>query len=152
MRQQTDYKKLIGKKDNTYYFLDYVFEDGAFKGATWTTMERLTVEEMNRRVEEYDREDLRKWAVQSNQTRLWLYDWEDSMSDEEKIEIVRDNSYFNEYGEGGVLGEMLGEWYSDCVGGGRRFRLEMCDPSRWDELYAPELLDVIKERESNANI
>ena len=146
---RTNYNKIIGKKWDAYYFLDDTFKySDNSKWATVTTMERLTPDEMEKRIDEHDRKEDRKNAVQKNWTTKGLYDYVDDMDDEEKQNEVRDSSYCYIYGEGWTLGEMLGEGYSDCVWGWRCFDLEMCDPSRRDELYNPELLDVIREAET----
>ena len=147
----TNYNKIIGKKWDTYYFLDDTFKHSdTFKWATGTKMERLTPDEMEKKIDEYDWEELRKGAVQSNWTTQGLDDRVDDMDDEKKQNTVRDDSYANTYGEGWTLGEMLGEWFSDCTWGGRCFDLDMCDQSRRDKIYNPELLDVIREYETSA--
>ena len=55
---------------------------------------------MEKRIDEYDWEELRKGAVQSNWTTQGLDDRVDDMDDEKKQNTVRDDSYANTYGEG----------------------------------------------------
>lgn len=49
MRKQTDYNKIVGIKDGAVYVLNYVFENGDFKGATGFTMRPISQDYIDQR-------------------------------------------------------------------------------------------------------
>jgi len=149
MRKEIKYGILIGRIDNEYYFLDYLFfETKKFKGATGSVMSPMDEDEYNERVESYfDPENMRefwKGAIEDGQTEDGLDDWIEFVRNTDGEEGVIDRSHSSSYGE--ELKEKLGEekaFEIECVGGGRCFKEDM----QWDEIYDKELWEKIKEYE-----
>ena len=143
-----NYNKLIGRIGSKYYFLDYLFKDGDFKGATGSVMHPMTKRQYNERVNSYfDPENMREFwmqAVKANSTELGLNDWIQKVKDIDGEEGVIDRSDKN-YKE--VLQRMLGDsaFEVECVGGGRCFDKKM----KWDRLFSEILWEEIQEYETN---
>lgn len=148
-RKQRDYKKLIGRIGNEYYFLDYIFYNGKdFKGATGSIMSPLTEEEYLERVDNYfDYDNMREFwqqAVEAKRTDLGLDDWIEMVKDTDGENGVIDDSHENTYGE--ALKEKLGEekaFRIECIGGGRCFDKNQ----KWDEIFDKKLLKLILKSE-----
>jgi len=149
-RQETPYNKLIGRIGDEYYFLDYTFEHSDnFKGATGSVLTPLTEEECQERNDQAseDSEMVEFWkqAVEADRTTDSFQDWLEMVKEEEGEEAGLDDSYRAEYMP--ILQELLGEdevYTTDCTGGGRCFNPKM----EWDELYNPELWEIIKKAET----
>ena len=160
-RTEIKVNKLLGIKNNTYYFVDGLFqyepEDKTqpitFKGCTLSYMEGMTGEQMQEKIDDYDRKDLRQMNVAGNQTTQWLDEWIDDMSDEEKQGIVRDESYEDEYLEQmqAIDPEIM---YTDCTGWGRGREPDMANADYRDEIdgkstFDPELAKLCQDAEAN---
>lgn len=143
-RQQTDYNKLVGVIDGDYYFLDYTFDHGDFKGATATVLRPVPKDEWEDRNDPDNlREEYREhWqsAVERGDTDEGLEDW---------MEYNDAAPYFDDSGSQhwDTLRELgiSEEEYPviECVGGGRSFSKNM----KFDKVYAPELVKVIDQFE-----
>jgi hypothetical protein len=86
-----------------------------------------------------------KQAVEANRTQESFVDWLEIVKDEQGEDAGLDDSNRNEYMP--ILQELLGEdqvYTTNCTGGGRYFDKNM----KWDELYAPELWELIKQAEN----
>ena len=148
-RTQTTYQKLIGRIDNEYYFLDYVFETDAYKGAVASVLSPVSFEEMEYRRENFDEDgELWKDAVANDRTELGHKEWAAHVLRLDGDDAVIDLSYFSTYGEE-LLQRLDPEHevyeYTEGVGGGRSFRPDM----KWDELYEPELWQIIQQYETS---
>lgn len=148
MRKQINYDTLIGRQGYDYIFLDYVFNHGdGFKGATGTRMELVSKDEYDNAMEDTDRwEERWRDAVAAKQTEQGLEDWVEELSTKEKEEWLWDNSYGDELRDQiRALGYTEEEYpIIACTGGGRCFSVA----DTWDELYEPELWELIKEYET----
>ena len=152
-RTEIKINKLLGIKDGTFYFVDGVFQyetEGqpiTFKGATFSYMEGLTEEQMYEKIRDYDRKELRQMAVADNLTEYSLDEWTDDMSEEEKQNIVRDDSYESEYLEQmqAINTEIV---YTDCVGGGRSRDPEMINADYRDSNFDAELAKMVQDAET----
>lgn len=150
-RTQQNYNKLIGRIENEYYFLDYIFYDGKdFKGATGSVMSPLTEDEYDERVDDYfSYENMREFwqqAVKAKRTDLGLDEWIEEVKNTDGENGVIDDSYSASYGE--ILKEKLGNekaFMIECVGGGRCFDKKM----KWDELFSKTLWEAIKKSETD---
>lgn len=137
-KQETKYGKLIGRQGDEYYYLDYTFEDGTFKGAVGSIMRPVTIEEAEDRRENFD-DDGERWqmAVDAGATELGKKEWKEMVLDIDGDEAVFDQSYY-EYGED-LLNRIdpKREIYElvECRGGGRCFYFD----TKWDELFDPAL-------------
>ena len=146
--EETKYNKLIGKIGDEYYFLDHTFNHADnFKGAVGSTMQPLTEEEYNERVDNYfDVDNIREFwqqAVEADKTDMGLDEWIEFVRNTDGEENVIDRSYPN-YGE--QLKKLLGEevFEVECTGGGRCFEKKM----KWDKLFDEKLWEEIKKFES----
>lgn len=143
-RKQTDYYELIGRIDEDYYFLDYIFEDGDFKGATATVVRPVPKDETE------DKDLLRSWAdelwrmaVAENNTDMGLDDWM------EYNDITAEQMFDTDMK--GVIWDKMRELYPDedetplfeYIGGGRSFSKGM----KWDEVFNQKLLNIIEDIE-----
>ena len=152
--QTTDYNKnikrakvnlLVGKIDNQYYFCDDIFtnKDGS-KGATATVLEPITQDEVNARWDLENQRELGEEAVKANMTDEGLEDWVNYVKSVDGEESVLDSSGSEYYPQLRDLGISEEEYpFFDCTGGGRSFSKDMV----WDELYNPEVWELIKQYE-----
>ena len=149
MRDQTTYGKLVGRVENEYYYLEYVFQDDTFKGAVGAILIPVSFAEMEERRTIFDDDgELWRAAVEAQQTELSHKDWRDRVLAIDGDDAVIDLSWFCDYGE--ALLERLDPKhevyeYTEGIGGGRCFHLDMV----WDELYAPDLWEIIKQYETS---
>jgi hypothetical protein len=143
-RKQTDYYELVGRIDEDYYFCDYIFEDGDFKGATATVVRPVFSGEYN------DEDRLREWAdelwrgaVANEDTDLGLDEWIDY------ADITSESMFDTDIK--GVIYDKMRELYPDedetpvfeCIGGGRSFSKDM----KFDEVFNDSLLKKINKVE-----
>ena len=146
-RKQTDYKKLVGRTGDEYFFIDYSFEHSEdFKGTTGSVMRPVSRQEYEDRTSE---ENMRDYLKDSWQAAVESGRYEESLDDYlEEIEPdeMFDQSY-PEYAE--QLREKFPEFTEEdypiieCIGGGRCFSKGM----KFDEVYSPELVKVINKFE-----
>ena len=153
-REQTDYNKLIGRVGDEYIFLSYVFQHSdSFKGATGNSLRPISQTEYEERTDpeaiEEAYEDLWREAVRADRTTLGLTEWvkECIASDGEDV-YAFDTSYW-ESDMWTQIREKTGQTEEEypvyeCIGGGRMFTENI----KWDELYEPELWNIIKEYEN----
>ena len=146
MKNQTDYGKLIGRKGNEYYFLDYTFEDRDFKGAVGSVMVPVTKEEAEERRDDWDSDgEMWRMAVEAEMTTMGMDEWHEFVLAMDGENHMFDESYCSTYGE-----ELLAFLDSEenelveCVGGGRCFYADR----EFDEIYEPDLWELIKKYES----
>ena len=145
-RTQTNYDKLIGRKGEEYYYLDYVFTHRQdFKGATGSIMRPVTEAEAEERRDDWDSDgEMWRQAVAGESTTLSQEEWQQQALAIDGDDLVFDLSYCCTHGED--LLERLGrDEYElvECLGGGRCFYTDI----EWDELFEPELWELIKEYE-----
>lgn len=146
--KRTEYNKLIGRIGEKYYFLDDIFQyDDNFKGATGSVLIPLTEEECQEINEQANDDseltDFWKQAVEADRTTDSLEDWCEQVRDEQGEDAGLDPSYRAKYMQ--ILQKIKPDTYTtDCVGGGRCFDIDM----EWDEIYNPELWELIKQAES----
>ena len=154
MENQTQYNKLIGRIENTYYYLEYIFETSSifetfpnFKGAVGLGFIPLTLEEVESRRDNWDEDNyLWKCAVENNNTTLGAEEWHEYILNTDGNDAIFNLSY---YDVGMELTQKLsrcGLQYelSECVSSGRCFDKDM----KWDKLFNPELWKKIQEAES----
>jgi hypothetical protein len=130
-RKEKKYFKPVGIKDGSIYFLDYIFEDGDFKGAVGTVLDPITPEYIenitNEDWVEYSR-DLWKSAVETNSTEDSLEDYAKLIENDSEISGLlypgHDNSYSELYDEAKKHFDYEIETFN-CCGGGRCFSLEL---------------------------
>lgn len=151
MKEQTNYNKLVARKDDLYYFCDYIFSDGAtFRGATATVLRPIPNDEYKERT---DRDSLidsleEAWkdAVQSGCTTWGLEAWADEAIniDGEEHCAGMDPSGEHLYPQMRALGLSEEDYPAiECMGGGRSFSHD----DEFDEIYDPELWAKIQEVE-----
>lgn len=148
-----DYNRLVGRIDDEYFYLRYVFNDGkGFRGATGTALSPVTMHDAEIRREDFDQDnELWKQAVANNETTLSADDWHDTY-DGDVDECVFDLSH-RELAED--LINILAEEYkqenkrfdielAECIESGRCFTENM----KWDKLYNRNLWAIIGQYES----
>lgn len=138
--------KLIGRIGDSYYYLQELFEHkGQSKGAIGSIMMPVSINEASNRRDTWDEcNELWKAAVVANRTDLGADAWHEMVMSQGGDDIVFDLSYPD-------LADDLLRFLNDptvelceCVGGGRCFDLSL----EWDDLYEPELWNLIKKFES----
>ena len=151
-RKEKKYFKPVGIKDGSIYFLDYIFEDGDFKGAVGTVLDPITPEYIenitNEDWVEYSR-DLWKSAVETNSTEDSLEDYAKLIENDSEISGLlypgHDNSYSELYDEAKKHFDYEIETFN-CCGGGRCFDLELLNS--FDKVINQDLIDLIKSYET----
>jgi hypothetical protein len=151
-RKEKKYFKPVGIKDGSIYFLDYIFEDGDFKGAVGTVLDPITPEYIenitNEDWVEYSR-DLWKSAVETNSTEDSLEDYAKLIENDSEISGLlypgHDNSYSELYDEAKKHFDYEIETFN-CCGGGRCFGLELLNS--FDTIINQNLIDLIKSYET----
>lgn len=151
-RKEKKYFKPVGIKDGSIYFLDYIFEDGDFKGAVGTVLDPITPEYIenitNEDWVEYSR-DLWKSAVETNSTEDSLEDYAKLIENDSEISGLlypgHDNSYSKLYDEAKKHFDYEIETFN-CCGGGRCFDLELLNS--FDKVINQDLIDLIKSYET----
>ena len=151
-RKEKKYFKPVGIKDGSIYFLDYIFEDGDFKGAVGTVLDPITPEYIenitNEDWVEYSR-DLWKSAVETNSTEDSLEDYAKLIENDSEISGLlypgHDNSYSELYDEAKKHFDYEIETFN-CCGGGRCFSFELLNS--FDTVINQNLIDLIKSYET----
>ena len=146
IKQEQKIGKLVGRKGNEFYYCDYIFEHGTFKGVVGSVMTPIGSEEAKDRRENWDEDgELWRQAVQEGATELGINAWHKMVLDTAGDDVVFDLSYADTYGND--LLEFLNNVefeLVECIGGGRCFYTDM----KWDELYDKELWEHIKQAET----
>lgn len=156
-RVQYDFDSLLGRRDRTYVFVDYLFEKrpSGLHGAVGTRMSPVHVDEAERQEERYrDYEDspVRYLYEEIDPVQSWDQ-WIESQFQHEGLRIIYDNSYEYKYGE--VVKDKakkeLGISEKDiaiveCTGGGRMFNEVKRD---FDVVYDDELFRLVKQAEES---
>ena len=151
-RKEKKYFKPVGIKDGSIYFLDYIFEDGDFKGAVGTVLDPITknyIENItNEDWIEYSREI---WveAVKSGSTEQSLEDYAESIKNESEnqgqLYPGHDDSYTELHDEAKKYFDNDVETFN-CCGGGRCFDLDLLNS--FDKVINQDLIDLIKSYET----
>lgn len=152
-RYEQKYNKLIGRQGDEYIFLDYLFKQGTFHGATGTRMRPISQGEHSERTDPdniKDRyEDIWREVVSSGKTTEGLDEWVDMCI---RIDGVNHMAYDTSYWMSEMWGQLreIGiteEEYPviECTGGGRCFDIDM----QWDELYDEKLWKLIQKYEDH---
>lgn len=158
MKTETKYMQLVGKINEKYYVLDYIFsyDEDDFKGATGYIFVPVTKEQqkeaMTREAVKERFEDLWRDAVHSGATEQELDTYIDEIYYNISIDDMFDTSEFS-------TGETIAQVYNselpeniledqkaefcECVGAGRIFSHNM----KFDKVYNQELLDEINKFE-----
>ncbi len=152
-REEIKYNKLIGRQDDEFVFLDYVFRhsDG-FHGATGTRMRPISKSEYEDRT---DRDNLKEYyediwrdMVSNRKTDEGLEDWIETVI---RIDGVEETAFDTSYWNSPMWDAIRKKGYPEdeypvfeCSGGGRCFDKKM----KWDEVYEPELWKLIQEYEA----
>ena len=147
-RTSTKYGKLVGRKDDEFYFLDDIFNYGdGFKGATGTRLRLVPQEEYAERTSQESKEEYARgfWqtAVADGKTDDGLTDWMEynDIGDD----FMFDLSYAEYWPQLRTVGYSEEEYpIIECTGGGRCFDSDM----EFDEVYAPELIKLINKVEA----
>lgn len=151
-RYEKKYGKLIGKKGDKYIFLDYVFKDGTFQGATGTVMRPITKDEYDERTDpgniQDNYENIWRETVHAGRTTEGLEDWIDTCI---RIDGVDDVAFDTSYWRGPMWDQLRELGYTEeeypvfeCTGGGRCFTSTI----EWDEIYDHKLWKLIQKYES----
>ena len=151
-RKEKKYNILIGKNDNQYVFLDYIFDDGdGFCGATGTILSPISKQEYDERMsihsvkERYD--DIWRDAVKNGNTDESLEEWCQSILDGDGEEGVFDLSGTKYWDQVRKLGLTEEEYpVFECIGGGRCFTSN----STFEKVYDKKLLKAVQEIEAKA--
>lgn len=149
-REETRYDKLVGRIGENYYFLDYTFKHGEFKGATATILRPVDIDEHKDKTnpesdacKDYFRE-LWQIAVSDGITEDGLDDWVEQIINIDGDEAVFDFSGYHLWEQLRKIGLSEEEYpVFECVGGGRSFSIDM----EWNEIYDVELWEEIKKFE-----
>lgn len=147
-REQKNYGELIGRIDDEYYFLDYTFDHGDFKGATGTVLRPIPKDEWEQRCEpeNLEEENRESWqyAVSEGNTDLGLTEW---MEYNDISEPYIDDSGWKYNEELRSKAGLSEEAYPmiECTGGGRCFDTKGARDQEFDEVYNAELLAVIQK-------
>ena len=151
-RKEKKYFKPVGIKDGSIYFLDYIFEDGDFKGAVGTVLDPITKNYIENITNEdwiqYSREI---WveAVKSGSTEQSLEDYAESIKNESEnqgqLYPGHDDSYTELHDEAKKYFDNDVETFN-CCGGGRCFDLELLNS--FDKVINQDLIDLIKSYET----
>lgn len=151
-RKEKKYFKPVGIKDGSIYFLDYIFEDGDFKGAVGTVLDPVTKDYIenitNEDWIEYSREI---WveAVKSGSTEQSLEDYAELIKNESEnqgqLYPGHDDSYTELHDEAKKYFDNDIETFN-CCGGGRCFDLELLNS--FDKVINQDLIDLIKSYET----
>ena len=151
-RKEKKYFKPVGIKDGSIYFLDYIFEDGDFKGAVGTVLDPVTKDYIknitNEDWIEYSREI---WvdAVRLGSTEQSLEDYAESIKNESEnqgqLYPGHDDSYTELHDEAKKYFDNNVETFN-CCGGGRCFDLELLNS--FDKVINQKLIDLIKSYET----
>lgn len=153
MRYENKLNLFIGKsKDWEYIFLDEAFTYGKWwmSGLTWTTFEFLTQYDLDKRIEDYDWEELWKEAVYHWNCKDSYRDWvEEVKSNWDAESTVKDDSYCDEQWLQDAMSvarqheERCFE-YSDCRWWWRMFDEENIKEDYY-EYFIPENLKKLQE-------
>lgn len=152
-REEIKINKLVGEKNNEFYFLDYVFDEGNnFKGAKGTILVPISQEEYKERtttpgLAEWLKEAW-KYRFENDQTALGLEEWAEEVYSIDGDDAVFDLSYSNtdfwqQIRE--VEPDLTEEDFPlfECIGGGRCFSKNM----EFEKVYNPELIELINKYE-----
>ncbi len=147
--KQTDYKKLVSRKGNEYYFVDYIFEHSdSFQGAVGSILVPISKKEYKERTSsdnliEYFR-DIWLQAVEERTTEQSLRGWAKEVYEIDGDNAIFDLSYSGYWKQLRNIGLTKKEYpIFECAGGGRCFSKE----NSFDEIYDKELLQKIKKVE-----
>lgn len=153
MRTETKYDKLVGQKENEFYFVDDIFKyDDGMQGVTGTILVPVSKEEYEDRTSneaKYDYLDNSgSWeeAVKSGRTEESKQDYYQNIIDIAGDELIFDFS-------GSDLWDQLRSIDYDeenypvieCVGGGRCFKSK----NNFDKVFDKELLKKVEMQEEN---
>lgn len=150
-RFENKFNLFIGKsKDWEYIFLDesFTYKDW-MSGLTWTSFEFLTQYDLDRRIEEYDWEELWKEAVYHWNCRDSYRDWVEEVKSNWDAEMtVKDDSYCDEEWLQEAMKyanekEERDYEYSDCRGGWRMFDEDNIKEDYY-EYFIPENLKKLQ--------
>jgi len=144
-REATKYYELVARRGDEYIMLDETFKYGdGFHGATGSTFRLVSREEYEERTSPEAIRDSYEyiWREQAGRgdTELGLTEWLEQIDPDE---IFDDTQYADLVRERAGVSE---EDYPivECVGGGRCFSVG----DEYDEVFRPDLLDVIKQAEA----
>lgn len=147
MRQQTNYNQLVGRKNDSYCFCDYIFKDEDFQGATATILRPVSKAEYEQRMDpdnvQDNFEELWRESVQSGRTQDGLVEFVEEILAVDGDEAVFDFSGCNLWDKlREAVPELTEEDYPvlEYIGGDRSFSSDM----EWDEIYNQELWEKIK--------
>ena len=148
MRNQTNYNRLVGRKDNSYYFCDYIFEDKDFCGATATILDPVTKDDYDYRTSLEGAMDCFEVCLWKESDTLLSYeDWVQSILDTDGDEAIFDHSGYNLWDQLREIGFEESEYpVFECCGGGRSFSSDM----KFDKIYDIDLWNKIKAIELKA--
>lgn len=150
MRQETAYNKLVARKDDDYYFCDYIFKnDENFKGATGSILRPISKDEHEYNTSE---EGLLEYlgelwqdAVASGNTEMGKAEWCEWVYEIDGDNAIYDLSYHNLHEQLREIGISEEDFpVIVCSGGGRCFNAD----DEFDEVYDQELLDKIRAIET----
>lgn len=158
---QITYDELVGRDGREFIFLDYVFDTGKDfgSGAVSTRMVPVTIEEFERRVEEYKDPEwspihhIYEEQVDNGLDKSWSTWIEEQLRIEGPHRLVMDTSYAHKYEDTvrdvcereGIYGTEEIEAV-ECIGGGRMFNtIEKSDVT----LYRPDLWAFAKQVEES---
>jgi len=151
-REEIKINKLVGTKDNEFYFMNYVFKDGQFQGVTGAILVPISQEEYKERttnpgLAEWLKEAW-KYRFENDQTTLGLEEWAEEVYSIDGDDAVFDLSYSNtdfwqQIRE--VEPDLTEEDFPlfECIGGGRCFSKNM----EFEKVYNPELIELINKYE-----
>lgn len=149
-REQNNHHKLVGRIGNDYYFLDYTFADGDFKGATGTVLTPISKSEYEDRTDPESEtcqdwfREIWKMAVEDDKTEEGLTEWVENVINIDGDEAVFDFSGYNLWDQLREIGLSEDDYpVFECIGCGRCFDVDM----EFDEIYDKELWEEIKQYE-----
>lgn len=153
MRHENKFNLFIGKsKDWEYIFLDESFAYSDWmSGLTWTSFEFLTQYDLDKRIDDYDWEELWKEAVYHWNCRDSYRDWVEEVKSNWDAEMtVKDDSYCDEERLQEAMKyanekEERDYEYSDCRGGWRMFDEDNIKEDYY-EYFIPENLKKLQEQ------
>lgn len=151
MREQVNFNKLVGRRGDEYYFCDYIFNQGSFKGATATVLRPIPKDEYDERTDRSNLidylEEPWKEAVAAGQTTEGLGEWAEYAIDVDGVEHCAgfDPSGEELYPQLRAIGLTEEEYPAiECTGGGRSFSHDQ----QFDEVFDAELLEKIRRVET----
>ena len=150
MRTQTNYNKIVdfNKETNEITILDYIFQDGSFKGATGTKFEPITKSEYKERMQ---KDNVIEYLVDSgidlpeNYKRTGFNGLYKAMKQNNELEsFIFDTSYSEMWEQ--IRTELKlsknDAFIFNCIGGGR------CFDKDFEGNINPELSELIRQIES----